>query len=122
MNMDRTLLAYRRLCACLTIVGKQKEIERVFNDGAYAEELLNDLVFRTRLIGFEYHLDSKRELMQGKSVFGYKVFGPGWLCENSSLRDVDSRDGEIIVYGFGMDFYKSLTECFKYYVLITTTE
>ena len=39
MNMDRTLLAYRRLCACLTIVGKQKEIERVFNDGAYAEEL-----------------------------------------------------------------------------------
>ena len=53
--------------------------------------------------------------MQGKSVFGYKVFGPGWLCENSSLRDVDSRDGEIIVYGFGMDFYKSLTECFKYY-------
>ena len=48
--------------------------------------------------------------MQGKSVFGYKVFGPGWLCENSSLRDVDSRDGEIIVYGFGMDFYKSLTE------------
>ena len=19
--------------------------------------------------------------MQGKSVFGYKVFGPGWLCE-----------------------------------------
>ncbi|MFR8683872.1 MAG: hypothetical protein ACLVFN_10390, partial [Enterocloster sp.] len=76
---------------------------------------MNDLVFRTRLIGFEYHLDSKRELMQGKSVFGYKVFGPGWLCENSSLRDVDSRDGEIIVYGFGMDFYKSLTECFKYY-------
>lgn len=39
INMDRTLLAYRRLCACLTIVGKQKEIERVFNDGAYAEEL-----------------------------------------------------------------------------------
>ena len=37
INMDRTLLAYRRLCACLTIVGKQKEIERVFNDGAYAE-------------------------------------------------------------------------------------
>ena len=79
------------------------------------KNFLNDLVFRTRLIGFEYHLDSKRELMQGKSVFGYKVFGPGWLCENSSLRDVDSRDGEIIVYGFGMDFYKSLTECFKYY-------
>ena len=74
------------------------------------KNFLNDLVFRTRLIGFEYHLDSKRELMQGKSVFGYKVFGPGWLCENSSLRDVDSRDGEIIVYGFGMDFYKSLTE------------
>lgn len=61
MNMDRTLLAYRRLCACLTIVGKQKEIERVFNDGAYAEELFERLVFRTRLIGFEYHLDSKRE-------------------------------------------------------------
>lgn len=38
-NMDRTLLAYRRLCACLAIVGKQKEIERVFNDGAYAEKL-----------------------------------------------------------------------------------
>ena len=40
--------------------------------------------------------------MQGKSVFGYKVFGPGWLCENSSLRDVDSRDGEIIVYNISI--------------------
>ena len=53
--------------------------------------------------------------MQEKSVFGYKIFGLGWSCENLSFRDVDSRDGEIIVYGFGMDFYKSLTECFKYY-------
>ena len=52
--------------------------------------------------------------MQGKSVFGYKVFGPGWLCENSSLRDVDSRDGEIIVYGFGMDFYILLKQTVGY--------
>ena len=53
--------------------------------------------------------------MQGKSVFGYKIFEPSWSCENLSFRDVDSRGGEMIVYGFGMDFYKSLTECFKYY-------
>ena len=39
INMDRTLLAYRRLCACLTIVGNKRKLERVFNDGAYAEEL-----------------------------------------------------------------------------------
>ena len=96
-----------------------------FNDGAYAgkKSFLNDLVFRTRLIGFEYHLDSKRELMQGKSVFGYKVFGPGWLCENSSLRDVDSRDGEIIVYGFGMDFLIKVSQSvLSIMILITTTE
>ena len=29
--------------------------------GHMRKNFLNDLVFRTRLIGFEYHLDSKRE-------------------------------------------------------------
>ena len=75
INMDRTLLAYRRLCACLTIVGKQKEIERVFNDGAYAEELFESIWYSGLTLSALNIIWTVRgrELMQGKECWKYDI-------------------------------------------------